>query len=86
MKSKVCALIAISVLIVFMAWQCFTWPVAEMGGRWVKAEYIEAELASSVPVERPPMPAEVVFRGITCAASLLLGVVLMRVLRSRKAG
>ena len=85
-KSKVSASIAISVLIVFMAWQCFTRPVMEMGGHWVKEENIEADLASSEHVERPPTGGEVFARGLTCAASLLLGSVLIRTLRLRNAG
>ena len=86
MKSKICALVAISVLIAFMAWQCFTWPVIEMDGRWVEEEHIETYLATSTPHQRPPMPAEIAFRVLTCAASLLLGAALVRVLRSRKPG
>jgi hypothetical protein len=68
-----------------MAWQCFTWPVVEMGGHWVNNEY-EAELTLRVPVERPPTAGEVVVRGMACTESLLLGVAVMRVLRSKKAG
>ena len=84
MKSKVCALIAISAIITCMAWQCVTWPVVEMGGRWVKNKY-ELEVALKTPVERPPTAGEVVVGGVACTASLLLGIALMRVLRSTKA-
>jgi heme A synthase len=85
MKSKACALIAISVLVVFMAWQCFTWPVVEMGERWVRNER-EAELALNASVERPPTAGEMAARSAACTASLLLGAALVWVLRSRKAG
>jgi len=85
MKSKVCAFIAISILIAFMAWQCFTWPVVEMGSRWVHNEQ-EAELALTAPIERPPTAGEVFVRGVACTSSLLLGTALMRVLRSKRAG
>jgi hypothetical protein len=84
MKSKTCALVAISVLIVFMAWPCFTWPVVEVRDGWTDESHMEADVASWT-VKRPPTPAEVVFRVVTCAASLLLGIALMRVLRSKKA-
>lgn len=83
MKSKVCTLIAISVLTIFMAWQCVTWPVVEMGGRWVKSES-EAQQALSAPVERPPTTGEVAVRCAACTASLLVGAALVRVLRSAK--
>jgi len=85
MRFKVGALIVIAVLIAFMAWACFTWPVAEMGGRWVHSDY-EAEVVFRNQVERPPTGGEVFVRGIACTASLLLGVALMRVLRSKKGG
>jgi len=85
MKFKVGALIAISILIASMAWACFTWPVREAGGRWVYSDY-EAEQVLKIPVERPPTGGEVFLRGMACTASLLLGVAVMRVLRSKKAG
>jgi hypothetical protein len=83
MKSKICALIAISVLIIFMAWQCFTWPVVEAAGRWTDENHVEADMASWTAVERPPTYAEVVARGIFCGPSLLLGIALVRILRSK---
>ena len=71
--STVCGLIALAVLAVFMAWQCVTQPVVEMGGRWIHNP-TEAEAALRwVPVERVPTPVEVAVRIATCTASLLFG-------------
>jgi hypothetical protein len=89
MKPRFYALIAIAVLIVFMAWQCYTWPVVESDEHWVytrNSKVVDAELASRPPVERPPTTGEVVFRGVTCFASLLLAMALLRALSTKKVG
>ena len=83
MKCKIYPVIAISAIAILLSWQCFTWPVVESPKRWGSRQYIEAEMAAGVPVERPPMLGEVVARGITCFTSLLIGVALLRAVRPK---
>ena len=86
MRFKIAVRVGVFVLIAFMAWACFTWPVVEASGVWTDESHVEADTASLQPVERPPTPMEVALRGAICAASLLLGFAIVRAARSRKPG
>jgi hypothetical protein len=83
MKLKIAAFVMLAVLIGFAAWACITWPVIETPGVWVDYEYEAKNVAPLPPVKRPPTVGEVMIRGVACGTSLILGVALIRHLRSK---
>ncbi len=84
MKLKIAALVMLTALIGFAAWACATWPVLEAPGVWIDYEYEAKKVAPLPPVNRPPTLGEVMIRGIACGTSLILGLALIRHLRSKR--